>query len=140
MDGEIVNDAVFERNRAAEEKFNCVISAQYEATVNSYVVKTVMAGDAHYFAVWGSRNDMSDGIQKHVYLDLNQLKYCDFGAAYWDKNCVEQFTLGGKLYMMASDISMSNLDCGPRYLYFNKKIPRFSTHNTICHRKAKMPI
>ena len=122
MDGEIVNDAIYERNRAAEEKFDCVISAQYETAVNSYVAKTVMAGDTHFFAVWGMRNDMSSGIQKHVYLDLNQLKHCDFRAAYWDKNCVEQFMLGGRLYMMASDISMGNLDTGPRYLYFNKKI------------------
>ena len=122
MDGEIVNDAVYERNRDAEEKFNCVISVTYQKLVNSHVVKTVMAGDTPYFAIWGQKCDMSSGVQKGVYLDLNLLPYCQFSAEYWDKNCIDEMSIIGRLYMAASDISMMNLDCGPRYLYFNKKM------------------
>ena len=121
MDGEVVNDAVFERNRAAEEKFNCKITLQPEPEVNNVIVKAVMAGDTPYFAAWAMKNDIANGVQKHVYLDLNQLPHCDYYASYWDKNCVEELSIAGKLYMAASDISMSNLTA-PRFLYFNKKI------------------
>jgi hypothetical protein len=121
MNGEVVNDAVFERNRAVEEKFNIKITALYKEDPDTYATKTVFAGDDSYFAVWDAKNSLANGIQKHVYLDISNLPYADFSAPYWDKNAVEQLSVVNKLYMMPSDISMNNL-AAPRYLYFNKRI------------------
>ena len=121
MNGEVVNDAVFERNRAVEEKFNIDITALFNTKPDSYATKTVFAGDDSFFAVWDCKNSLADGIQKHVYLDISNLPYADFTAPYWDKNAVEQLSIAKKLYMMPSDISMSNLTA-PRFLYFNKRI------------------
>ncbi|HHX54249.1 MAG TPA: hypothetical protein GX704_04995 [Clostridiales bacterium] len=121
MNGEVVNDAVFERNRAVEEKFNVKITALFKEDPDNYATKTVMAGDDSYFAVWDAKNSLSSGIQKHVYLDISHLPYADYSAPYWDKNAVEQLSVANKLYMMPSDISMNNL-IAPRYLYFNKRI------------------
>ena len=36
MDGEVVNDAVYERNRAAEEKFNCKITATFQEQATTH--------------------------------------------------------------------------------------------------------
>ena len=121
MDGEVVNDAIFERNRAAEEKFNCKITATFQEGATSYAQKAVMAGDNTFFAVFDSKNQLSSGIQQHIFIDLNKLQHCDLSAPYWDKNCVDELSIAGKTYMMASDISMMNLTA-PRFLYFNKKI------------------
>ena len=121
MNGEVVNDAVFERNRAVEEKFNVDITALFTETADSYATKSVLAGDDSFFAVWECKNSLATGIQKNIYLDMNLLSYVDFTAPYWDKNAVEQLSIGNKLYMMPSDISMGNLTA-PRFLYFNKRI------------------
>ena len=121
MNGEVVNDAIYERNRAVEENFNCKFIATFQEGATAYATKAVMAGDNTFFAVYDRKNQLSAGVQKHIYSDMNQLKYCDFTAPYWDKNCVEELSIAGKTYMMASDISMMNL-AAPRFLYFNKKI------------------
>ena len=121
MDGEVVNDAVFERNRAAEEKFNCKITATFQEGATSHAQKSVMAGDNSFFAIWDRKNQLQSGVQQHIFIDMKQLPYCDFTASYWDRNCLEELSIAGNTYMMASDISMMNLTM-PRFLYFNKKI------------------
>ncbi len=121
MNGEVVNDAVFERNRAVEEKFNIKITALLNDSAESYAAKAVLAGDDSFFAVWECKTALAASIQKNIYLDISNLPYADFTAPYWDKNAVEQLSIANKLYMMPSDISMSNLTA-PRFLYFNKRI------------------
>ncbi|MGI6743174.1 MAG: hypothetical protein ACOX4O_05860 [Eubacteriales bacterium] len=121
MNGEVVNDAVFERNRAVEERFNINITAVLTPEPNDYATKSVLAGDDSFSAVWDSKTSIANGIQKHIYLDISNLPYADFSAPYWDKNAVEQLSIANSLYMMPSDISMMNLTAA-RFLYFNKRI------------------
>jgi ABC-type glycerol-3-phosphate transport system substrate-binding protein len=121
MNGEVVNDAVFERNRAVEERFNIDITALLSPDPNTIAEKSVLAGENSFFAVWDRKTTLASGIQKNIYLDISNLPYADFTAPYWDKNAVEQLSIAKKLYMMPSDISMSNLTA-PRFLYFNKRI------------------
>ncbi len=121
MNGEVVNDAVFERNRAVEERFNIDITALLSPDSSTIAEKSILAGENNFFAVWDCKTTLAYGIQKNIYLDISNLPYADFTAPYWDKNAVEQLSIAKKLYMMPSDISMSNLTA-PRFLYFNKRI------------------
>jgi len=44
-DGEVVNDAIYDRNRAVEEKFNIDIEATFNETVSQTAQKSIMAND-----------------------------------------------------------------------------------------------
>ncbi len=120
-DGEVVNDAVYDRNRAAEEKFNMNIEAAFSETVSQTAQKSIMANDSSFEAMWDCKNAMPSLITNGFLVDYNTIPHLNLTARYWDKNASEQLAVLNKLYFMPSDISMQNLT-GARFLYFNKKL------------------
>lgn len=120
-DGEVVNDAIYDRNRGVEEKFNIDIAASFSDAVSQTARKAIMANDNSFEAMWDCKNAMPALITNGFLLDFNTIPYVDLTAGYWDKNASEQLAVLNKLYFMPSDISMQNLS-GARFLYFNKKI------------------
>lgn len=120
-DGEVVNDAIYDRNRAVEEKFNLNIEATFNETVSLTAQKSIMANDNSFEAMWDCKNSMPTLITNGFLVDFNSIPYVNLSADYWDKNASEQLAVLNKLYFMPSDISMGNLT-GARFLYFNKKL------------------
>lgn len=120
-DGEIVNDTIFDRNRAVEEKFNIDIEATFNETVSAAAQKSIMADDNSFESMWDCKNSMTTLITQGYLADFNKLPYVTLDAKYWDKNASEQLSIQNKLYFMPSDMSMQNLT-GARFLYFNKKL------------------
>lgn len=119
--GEVVNDAIYDRNRAVEEKFNINIEATYNDSVSSTAQKAIMANDNSFEVMWDSKNSMPPLITNGYLVDFNTIPYVNLTAKYWDKNASEQLAVLNKLYFMPSDISMENLT-GARFMYFNKKL------------------
>ncbi|MHB1151351.1 MAG: hypothetical protein ACYCWE_07990 [Eubacteriales bacterium] len=120
-DGEVVNDAIYDRNRAVEEKFNVDIEATFVETVSQTAQKAIMANDNSFEAMWDCKNATPALITNGFLADFNTIPYVNLAADYWDKNASEQLAVLNKLYFMPSDISMQNLS-GARFLYFNKKL------------------
>lgn len=120
-DGEVVNDAIFDRNRAVEEKLNIKIAATYDAGVAGVAQKAIMANDEAFEALWECKNSMTTLATSGYLVNFNTLPYVQLDASYWDANAVEQLSVLNKLFFMPSDISMENLN-GVRFLYFNKKL------------------
>ncbi len=120
-DGEVVNDAVFSRNLQTSEKFNVNIVTVPDPSPAGPVRTLVQANDAEYDLAVDSKNMLADLTTSGYLLDFNTLENVDFTKPYWDKNCADELMIGGKLFMMVSDISMQNFS-GARFLYFNKKI------------------
>lgn len=120
-DGEVVNDAIINRNRAVEEKLNAVIRIIDAADPTSAAKKSITAGDNSFDAIYDHRTNLKTLAAEKYLLDMNTLKYTDYTADYWDKNAVVQYQVAGKLYFMPGDISMLNLN-GAMFLYFNKKL------------------
>jgi ABC-type glycerol-3-phosphate transport system substrate-binding protein len=120
-DGEVVNDAIYDRNRAVEEKYNIDIEATFIDQVSQNAQKTIMANDDSFEVMWDCKNAMPSLITNGYLVNFNTVPYLNLDAAYWDKNASEQLSVLNKLYFMPSDISMQNFT-GARFLYFNKKL------------------
>ncbi|MHB1152589.1 MAG: hypothetical protein ACYCWE_06550 [Eubacteriales bacterium] len=120
-DGEVVNDAIINRNRAVEDKLNAVIKIIDAADPTSTAKKSITAGDNSFDAIYDHRTSLKTLATDKYLLDMNTLQYTDYTADYWDKNATVQYQIAGKLYFMPSDISMLNLN-GAMFLYFNKKL------------------
>ncbi|MDD4773612.1 MAG: hypothetical protein PHZ09_08400, partial [Eubacteriales bacterium] len=120
-DGEVVNDAIIDRNRTVEDRFNTVIKVIESAAPSSDAKKSIAAGDASFHAIYDQRTNLRTLAAEGFLLDLNTLRYTDYTADYWDRNAAGQYRIAGKLYFMPSDISMLNLN-GAMFLYFNKKL------------------
>lgn len=107
VNGDNINDAVYERNRIVEEKYGIVINDVKNAGAEKTIYNSVAAGDNAYQAVWLKVDNFFSQAIKGTFNDLYKVPNIDLGKYYWDQNVVRDFTLGGKLYGIMGDLSTS---------------------------------
>ena len=122
LNGEVMNDAVFERNQAVEERFNAVITQiPYEkASFKNAFTSSVMAGDDTYDVYVDTvMNVLSLG---YLYgLSVEDLPYVDPAKPWWDQTIMQQAAIGGTNYGLSGDINLTD-DWATWSLYFNKDL------------------
>ena len=119
--GEVVNDAVYERNLKLEEKFNvhfALIESDYQ-NISKDASTAIKAADAPFQMVVGS--SLSASTIEGYYHSFLELPNVNLDAEYWNGYCVDGLSVGNKLFLMSSDLTMDGLMNG-RFLYFNKRI------------------
>ncbi|MBQ4575017.1 MAG: hypothetical protein IJA85_07415 [Clostridia bacterium] len=119
QNGEIVNDVVYARKIATEEKMKCkVVGVENEspaAVVSKAVRSDSYSCDVMFDQMYVQITHAADG----EYLDFNTIPNIDMNAVYWDSNAASDLSVGRKLYMAVSDISMRTTG-DARFIYFNK--------------------
>ena len=119
--GDTINDAVYERNQMVEDRFGITLEFYSSETVAQDLRKLIMTDDNPYEIAFINGVNLSSLLQSGYLKDLNELKYCDFSKEYWDQNCYENLSFGGKNYYMISDIS-SSMMYGSSVVFFNKNM------------------
>ncbi len=110
LSGDVLNDAVYNRNAAVEDQFNIKI-AQYESSNPSAdVTASVMAGDGAYDVVMPPLDAVGGMISNGHLLDLKEIEYINLEKPWWDQRSVEDLSIANKLYMVSGDISTLNND------------------------------
>ena len=103
MNGELLNDALYERNQMIEEQYGVTISALDSAKPSEQVTKDVHAGDCPYQVVsdWPTRLAAlsAEGMLRNI---LN-ISYIDIEKPWWDHNSIESYTVRGKLFLITGD-------------------------------------
>ncbi|MBQ4575319.1 MAG: hypothetical protein IJA85_09040 [Clostridia bacterium] len=121
LNGEVVNDAVFNRNLEAEKKFEVKIVGRPETGDPSGLIpKSISSGDYICDVIWAQLIPMLAQSQQGYYVNLLNLPHVNYDAQYWDSNMVRDMTVADKLYMMNSDISTYFSEV--RFIYFNKGV------------------
>lgn len=110
--GEVVNDAVFRRNRAIEEKYNVKI-AQYlvetveqDACLVPHIRQTVMAGEDLYDLAFTTISKIGTLPREGLVYDLNDVKNINFSKNWWNQDVNDTLSIGGKLFFTSSDFSL----------------------------------
>lgn len=118
--GDLVDDAVFRRNRRIEERFNCTINVEESDRIEAIdIQKEVMAGDSNY-DVWFSYDIWVLDAAEYL-MDWNELEYVDLTKEYWNPSATDMFNIGKKQYAAAGNFSLSVLSRASGYT-FNKDI------------------
>ena len=121
VNGEPINDAVVERNKLVEEKYNVNISRRAETT--GYARQASQSGTVDFQVVydWGFR--LVPGVMDGIFYDVNLLSsdYVDLDASYWAPSSHEDLTVAGKLLVFTCDISMNRI-AWASFIAFNKKL------------------
>ena len=127
-DGDIVNSAVFAKNRNVEERLGVhldYIRMDGEWNVMSAFLQRIrdsVAADDHDFdLVAGYRHYMPQLAAEGYFLNLNDVPYIDFTKPWWKGNFTSELNVGGKLHFMAGDIGLSMLKCLMVFFY-NKNL------------------
>ena len=121
--GEVINDAVFDRNRAVSENYNITIVGLSDKnnTVDETLKTSVLAGeDLCDFAAVPARKHFPLA-QENVLIELNALDCIDFSMPWWDESILEAFQVNGKNYTVTGDISTED-DIYALIMLFNKKL------------------
>ncbi len=120
QDGDLLNDAVYERNRTIEELFNCKMVVDEVPGIYAADVQTeVMAGDSNYdiwykYDIW-----VLDALQ--YLMPWENLENVDLTQQWWNPMATEVFNLAGDHYAAAGNFSISVLSRASGFT-FNKEI------------------
>lgn len=111
-DGDVVNDAVFKRNRAIEERYNVKI-AQYlvetieqDACLVPHIRQTVMSGEDLYDLAFTTISNIGTLPREGLVYDLNGVKNINFTKNWWNQDVNDTLSVDGKLFFTSSDFSL----------------------------------
>jgi len=121
--GEPLNDAIFDRNSAVEERYNMklTIDERVRAESSGIASQAILAGEDQWGILdIGASNLLS--FSKSGYLcDLLSLDYLDLEADWWDHRCIEGMSILGRLFILMGDINI--FDNSETYgMIFNKEM------------------
>ena len=125
--GDIIDDALFTRRQKVEERLNVKIQVYAANTWENYnsslndLKKSIQAGDDVYDMVAGwSARIPSLGIEG-MFLNLYEVPYIDLDQPWWVQTLRQDLTIGGKLFFVTGDITLTLLQASCVF-YFNKKL------------------
>ncbi len=124
MNGDVLNDAYFKRNKAVEEKLNITITNEHlnTDTDSFYLIqKYVLAGDEVYDAMLARGYNIFSMAQNNLLYNLNDLPKLDLTHSWWDSGANRDFSIGDKLYMTIGDIS-TIINDDTSVMLFNKAL------------------
>ncbi len=127
MTGEIVNDAVYNRNQMVEERLNVQIDVyaaegwqKYNETVAA-LRGSIAAADGAYDIISGWSARIPALSLEGLFLNLNDVQYLDFDMPWWNQSVTEELQIAGQLHFLTGDIANTMLAAMCIYV-FNQQV------------------
>ncbi|OGO87038.1 MAG: hypothetical protein A2Y15_08115 [Clostridiales bacterium GWF2_36_10] len=127
--GDLLNDAVAQRNAKIEETYNVKIVPIRSDTVDADIRNDVTADTGAFDAVMPYLPACAKYAQEGYLYDLTELENIDLSAPWWDQNANEAFSVGNKLYFTTGDITILNKVCTPSILFNKAMIDDYNLDN-----------
>ena len=118
-DGDLLNDAVYERNLYIKDRYKCDLSITGVTNPDSMVRQLAMAGDSSYDIVF--MYDLSVLNHLDSIMVWNDIPYVDLTAPWWNPDAASIFDIAGKQVAVCGAYSISVLSRAASYV-FNKDI------------------
>ncbi len=98
LTGEIVDDAIYERNRAVSERLNIKLNilasnVSYNAPGNE-LKKLVMAGDTTYDYAVAQQFGLISTVEDGIYYNFLDLPYIDLDQPWWCNSYMDEIAIG----------------------------------------------
>ena len=123
--GEVLNDAIYIRNRKVEEKYGVKISAilPENSADTKLITNSINANDSSFDAILWRLDQLLPLARQNFLVDYKDMPYIDTSASWWDASVVEGLTLLDQLYFCIGDISPWT-DARVNAIVFNKDMCR----------------
>jgi len=122
--GEHMNDAVFNRQKFVEDKYNIKleqINVDTSEDATGKIIASVQANDGAYDVCLVRNMYFNTLITNRCAADLETIPNINIDQPWWDSNSYDSFSLLGKHYGICSDITMND-DTAVWNVSFNKNI------------------
>jgi hypothetical protein len=127
LNGEGVNDALYERNTKIEERFSVDFTyvsknSQWgNAQWNNEMTNSIMAGDGAYDLIAAYAATVSENIAKNIFLNWRDIPNIDLTQPWWSQRAIDALTVNGRSYLITGDYALSLWDNMFAFI-FNKKL------------------
>lgn len=126
MTGNIVDDAVFKRNAAIEEKYGITIKQLEFDNVSDEIRLTSSSQDDVYDITMPRLNQVATLMTAGQLYNLYDLPHNNFDAPWWNQRIRDGWTYMDQLYAACSDMSFT-FSCSARGIHFNRTL--INSHN-----------
>lgn len=113
LTGDIVNDALFNRDLSVEQKYNITVGytlAAYDgADIVNMAKKSITAGDDAYDIIIGDIANVCAGLAAGFATDMGDVPNLDFDKPWWNSYINTSTKIAGHNYYAVGDISPRNM-------------------------------
>ncbi|MBQ3865866.1 MAG: hypothetical protein II776_03110 [Clostridia bacterium] len=121
LNGDKINDAVFKRNAALQEKYNCEIYEERNTDPAKAVREQLIAGEYQYDYIYTSISSLRTLSASNLLVDFYTLEQVDLEKAWWDQNAIRGMSIAGKAFYVTGDAGTLD-DRASWLMYFNKDV------------------
>jgi len=123
VNGDVINDAVYNRNTKIEDKYNIKITqiSVDNPQVESNVSKAVKAGDDIYDVVVPHLTQFPASAQAGYYVDFFSIPNMDLSKPWWDQGTIRDLSIINKLFILQGALLVLDNDA-MEAMIFNKAV------------------
>ncbi|MCQ2431074.1 MAG: hypothetical protein MJ175_00565 [Clostridia bacterium] len=103
--GEVLNDAIFNRNQKISDLYNISFAVEYSTTPETSISKSVTAGDDAYDLGLVYLSKILPLAQDGKVLNWYDVPNVDLTKQWWDQAVIEQLSYHDTIFAMSGDIS-----------------------------------
>lgn len=128
INGDPVNDAVFNRNDTIEKRYDIKIDVTESPIVGygAYLGNVMNQNTDEYQLIYSRGNEFGAFIERKYFRNVLNIDYIDFEKPWWDSNFVDSLSIHGKVFGAISDLTTRDKS-NTCVSFFNKDIQ--SAHN-----------
>ena len=123
LDGELINDTVYNRNRKIEDKYNITITGTrvLHSEFNSVVTRAVNAGDDLYDVVAPQLYAFPPLAQNGNFIDWFSVPNLDLTMPWWDQGTIRDLSIINRLFVIQGCLLIVDND-SMEAMIFNKRV------------------
>ena len=120
LNGDVFNDALFNRNTGVAERFNVNMNILGEADYNgtSQIIKTaVLSGEDTYDLVAYHYVQMGNDLLSDVYLNFRDVPYINFENPWWNNSTENLLTYKGRTFLAFGSLDLTTISQASCFFY-----------------------
>ena len=112
LNGDVLNDAIFNRNLDVSEllnvQLNAVINPWNNEDFRANVMAAVMSGSDDYDVFTGNMYNTTYLSAEGYFFNVNDAPYIDMNNPWWNKSSYDELSIGKNAYLLMGDMCLSN--------------------------------
>jgi len=127
--GDPINDSVYQRNGAIEEKYNVIITNIPSDDVSGAASRSIRAGSDDYDLLIVGLVRQEPLITSGLLNALNDVPYVDLTKPWWDQRAVEQLAINNKLFTGVCDFTIIDKDSIAIFMFSKQLMQEYELEN-----------
>lgn len=105
-----MNDAIYHRNIAIEEKYNLKLTAIEDSNVRGKAKSSILAGDSSFDLVMPMTSEAFAMTLEGLLCDISLIPYVSIESPWWHAGISNNTSIGGRNYFISGDLNLSMLN------------------------------